>query len=463
MTDQRIVLDQLTVVKVVAVVVLGLGSFVLGLVPMKLAQMWKRENEELNGRRADTAAIRPARHVHEHGPSATAVSPAVSKLLCFGGGVLLFTTLLHLQPEVREQVEQLQHAGRLPEGPTIENLGDLIFCAGFFAVFIMDELVHWALDRFADSHERSNTGRRVRALHRSMSLRRRGQAVAADGSDPEMAAGTTGKAEEALNGTEGGWYRPVSFDAGVGSDVAVAVLEPPARERRDGETSVTLTTTDSTEDGGPSFRHLFAVLALSFHEVIEGLSIGMMQNVDDAWYLFVAVAMHKLVIAFCIGQELAWSDVGKRVTVTYVATFAFVTPFGIAVGMALSYLDSTDDSPGPLSVVLQGVASGTLLYVVFFEVLARHRKPGQWHLVSIFLGFAIMFTLQMASKYKPLLTLHTNFLILDISIPGHARPRPPAPYFICYRAVVSPSAVYSCLYRTRFPVSLGHSIFSHFD
>ncbi|XP_025405653.1 zinc transporter ZIP3-like [Sipha flava] len=399
--QQQTALDPLTIVKMLAVIVLGLGSFVLGLVPLKLVQMWDRDQEiaaSIRPRatanlRANATATRTARQVHE------SVSPAVSKLLCFGGGVLLFTTLLHLQPEVRDHVVQLQHAGRLPEGPVIENLGDLIFCAGFFAVFAVDELVHWALDRFADSHERSGTGRRVRALHRSMSLRRRGRAVQAEGSDDPKAAGTAGKADEAHNDTEDSWS-----NAATVQDAAVIVIEPPARERRDGERSITLTTAENA-NSGPSFRHLFAVLALSFHEVIEGLSIGMMQNVDDTWYLFVAVAVHKLVIAFCIGQELAWSRVGKRVTVTYVATFAFITPFGISIGMALSYFDTNDDSPGPLSVVLQGVASGTLLYVVFFEVLARHRKPGQWHLLSIILGFGIMFTLQMASKYTLCRTL----------------------------------------------------------
>lgn len=52
---------------------------------------------------------------------------SVSAMLCFGAGVLLATSLVHMLPEVRE------------------GLGDsseVIYCLGFFIVYIVDELVH---------------------------------------------------------------------------------------------------------------------------------------------------------------------------------------------------------------------------------------------------------------------------------------------------------------------------------
>lgn len=52
---------------------------------------------------------------------------SVSAMLCFGAGVLLSTSLVHMLPEVRE------------------NLGsqsETVFCLGFFIVYIVDELVH---------------------------------------------------------------------------------------------------------------------------------------------------------------------------------------------------------------------------------------------------------------------------------------------------------------------------------
>lgn len=48
------------------------------------------------------------------------------------------------------------------------------------------------------------------------------------------------------------------------------------------------------------------------------------------------------------------------------------------------------------------MAAGTLLYVVFFEVLSRekdNRHSGIWQLLAILAGFLVMFALQVLSKF----------------------------------------------------------------
>lgn len=73
---------------------------------------------------------------------------------------------------------------------------------------------------------------------------------------------------------------------------------------------------------------------------------------------------------------------------------------GIGIGIALSETGRSDDDV--TSVVLQGMAAGTLLYVVFFEVLARERinkHSGIWQLCAILVGFAVMFSLQLLSEF----------------------------------------------------------------
>jgi hypothetical protein len=88
------------------------------------------------------------------------------------------------------------------------------------------------------------------------------------------------------------------------------------------------------------------------------------------------------------------------------ATFAVVTPIGIGVGIALSNDGEEAGTNTVATVVLQGMAAGTLLYVVFFEVLQRERantQSGIWQLVAIMAGFAIMFALQLLCKWHCLL------------------------------------------------------------
>jgi zinc transporter 1/2/3 len=79
--------------------------------------------------------------------------------------------------------------------------------------------------------------------------------------------------------------------------------------------------------------------------------------------------------------------------------FAVTSPIGIGVGTVVSNLKETN-SVVILSVVLQGLATGTLMYVVFFEVL----KPSVEHLsikqrilrlLFIAIGFMSMLSIQL--------------------------------------------------------------------
>ena len=161
-----------------------------------------------------------------------------------------------------------------------------------------------------------------------------------------------------------------------------------------------LSTSSSTV--AKSFRGLLAILALSFHAVFEGLAVGLESSVGNVWYLFAAIATHKLVIAFCVGVELISTRTRLVLIFVYLATFAAVTPLGIGVGIALSNGGEDAGTSSVATVVLQGMAAGTLLYVVFFEVLQRERantQSGIWQLVAIVAGFAVMFALQIISEY----------------------------------------------------------------
>ena len=58
-----------------------------------------------------------------------------SFLLCFGGGVLLSTAMLHILPET---IKTLAGPG---EQMNIEFLPQLVLCSGFFLIYIVEEVV----------------------------------------------------------------------------------------------------------------------------------------------------------------------------------------------------------------------------------------------------------------------------------------------------------------------------------
>ena len=57
-------------------------------------------------------------------------------------------------------------------------------------------------------------------------------------------------------------------------------------------------------------------------------------------------------------------------------TFSMITPIGIAIGIAVTEGSNIEGSPSV--AILQALAAGTLIYVVFFEVLEKER-PKRHH------------------------------------------------------------------------------------
>lgn len=147
-----------------------------------------------------------------------------------------------------------------------------------------------------------------------------------------------------------------------------------------------------------SIRGLLIVLALSVHELFEGLAVGLEDETANVWYMFGSVAAHKVVIAFCIGVELLVHKTKSWLLIVYVFIYAIVSPLGIGVGIWLSN-GGDNESYLIASVILQGLASGTLLYVIFFEILAKH-KEGIIQYVAVVVGYFLMFGLKFVGECK---------------------------------------------------------------
>lgn len=382
--------------KVMSMVVLGAVSFILGCIPLKLFSFIRSDSP--------SKGFSPSHHSQEEQPL------VLSLLLCFGGGVLLFTTFLHLQPEVRMEIESLVGSRKLPK--TDLPLSELVFCAGFFFVYIVEEFVHACLDH--NAHHREDEA----VIHRSMSLRRcskhgpphhdgtmipRATLHSAPAKTPELSGNGTSSTTASTQGlvqvtTVSSLKSRSSLDPQLrmtGGPLDSSGVFRSEEEPLSGESTAQVV--------AKSFRGLLAVLALSFHAIFEGLAVGLEMNTTNVWYLFGAIATHKFVIAFCVGMELVSSKTRTLLVILYIGTFALVTPLGIGIGILLSEDSSDLSTASPLTTVLQGMAAGTLLYVVFFEVLQKERgntNHGAWQLVSIILGFVVMLGLGIVGKLR---------------------------------------------------------------
>ena len=76
----------------------------------------------------------------------------------------------------------------------------------------------------------------------------------------------------------------------------------------------------------------------------------------------------------------------------YVSTFALISPIGVGIGIGLSETVPDEASlQNSLVTILQGLATGTLLYVVFFEVIEKERQKGTSGLVQVGLAKLLRF------------------------------------------------------------------------
>ena len=74
-------------------------------------------------------------------------------------------------------------------------------------------------------------------------------------------------------------------------------------------------------------------MALSVHELFEGLAVGLEHEPANVYYMFASVAAHKVVIAFCIGVELMVHKTKTWLRIVYVFVYAVVSPLGIGIGI----------------------------------------------------------------------------------------------------------------------------------
>uniref|UniRef100_A0AAR5P530 Uncharacterized protein n=2 Tax=Dendroctonus ponderosae TaxID=77166 RepID=A0AAR5P530_DENPD len=306
----------------------------------------------------------------------------LSCLLCFGGGVLLCTSLAHILPEAREAA-----------AANYKKYTELIFCLGFFILYLMDEIVHYFYGEIAGhnhNHEDGHLphideGSRLPERYQDNFTRRHSNEAA----PLHRAFSSQGEREPLLRPERQLPFNPHFFRAK--SDSALLCDDTPSQLCHVMHKEPCATSMPTTN---------FALLvALSIHSVLEGLVVGLERMPSKVLLLLGAVASHKLVVGFCLGVELASNEY-----VTFCKHFICIFVFsvssvaGILIGMLIFNVptDVTDIA----IPILQALAGGTLLYVTVCEVLPRERA--RWHqknlkksagvaqLLSVSVGFALM-------------------------------------------------------------------------
>lgn len=308
--------------KVLAIFILGIGSLFVGLLPATISERNRRRYPLI-----------------------------ISILLCFGAGVLLATSVVHMLPDVREEMPKY---------------AEVVFCCGFFIIYFIDELVHLFFGEAIQHRSRSSS---QGSLHSHHSHTRPNY-----GADRET---------ESLLNTNAGHHHAQDPDACSHGDPSAPICHVSHEE-------------PCTENMTGTFGLL---CALSLHAFIEGLAIGVQDSSNKVMILLVAVACHKYVMGFCLGLELCANATSTlRSHLLAILVFSLGSAVGIGIGMII--VDLPDTLTKSALPILQGLAGGTLLYVTVLEVLPREKA--RWHrnrrrkyagvtqFLAVGCGFAVM-------------------------------------------------------------------------
>ncbi|KAH7639813.1 zinc transporter zip2-like protein [Dermatophagoides farinae] len=157
------------------------------------------------------------------------------------------------------------------------------------------------------------------------------------------------------------------------------------------------------------------ILAFSCHSIFDGISIGVQTKNDEIWTMLIAILSHKLLIAFILSfqiyekcQEKITSSSssssmlikqrpikGAKLILWFFSTlFALMSPIGI---IFIMIMNDASDAPSESSlhiIVLAAISAGTILYIVFFEIIDKTTSRlhlngiAQW--IALAIGFGLM-------------------------------------------------------------------------
>ena len=111
--------------------------------------------------------------------------------------------------------------------------------------------------------------------------------------------------------------------------------------------------------------------------------------------------MHKAVMAFSLGLNIAQADVSNKNFMMSNIMFSIASPIGVGVGIAVA--DLPPSLPQDLcNGILQGIAGGTFLYITFFEVLPHELNLPHnrlWKVLFVILGFSCICAIMLLGHH----------------------------------------------------------------
>ncbi|CAC5384904.1 SLC39A1_2_3 [Mytilus coruscus] len=353
-------------------------------------------------------------------PKSTSHQKYIGWMNCFAGGVFFGTTFLHLMPESIAEIK-LGIDVKYP-------IAEILISAGFFIVLLLEHLFGLCFtfcsgtSLLGDKNKLFNEGK-LKENEYEISELKTSPKPNTPAKNPEQRPinGHLGQTNCAYSSNDSETFPVVELTSSI-SDMNThgvhikSVDQPQITESTevidDGHVSSFTGRSfseheyediDGTENGSEEgkvsvFRITVLIIALSLHMVFEGLALGLQDTVPAVWTLLIVISVHKCIMAASVGLQL--NDVMKKMKQIMLCLFFFslVTPLGIVIGVLVNDLSSTENI---VSAILECIATGSFLYVTFFEILQRefNEHHNMIKLLITFLGFCVSAGAKLLETY----------------------------------------------------------------
>lgn len=161
-----------------------------------------------------------------------------------------------------------------------------------------------------------------------------------------------------------------------------------------------------------SRRAIILMFALSFHRIFEGIGLGLQSSSGYLWNLFVAIMCHETVIGFSLGLQFVknkWTPTRTAVTVFIVS---LILPVGVICGTLMMELEGDNALMNVINGIIQCIATGTFIYVTFFEILGEEvlvHEMTKTKLLCAFIGFCSIAAIGfIPEEEEPILIAQNN-------------------------------------------------------
>ena len=364
--------------KIISLSALFLVTFIAGLLPLKLRR--KREDDDEH-----RWALRDLRR-----------KQLVSLCTCFAGGAFFASSMLELLPTVQEDFKAVFKSASIKMQYPIAEFGISI---GFFLILTVEQIIHVLKEKSPHGHGHSHGNMKDSST------------------DPLLQDGPT--SDYGLGGSPSHQRERESGESDSDedqppSDVALGVngqqISPPKLQNEQHAKNKVNKSSDQEHDQNifanikkkhHNHRHYLRsyllLTALSVHALFEGLAVGLFQDIDSMVQLLGALIIHKCILGFSLGINLVQHSFPASMVARSSFLFAAMSPVGVGIGILMLTYAST--SLGRIfSAIFQAIATGTFLYVTFFEIFFHELNSKECHrmlkVLSIVLGYSLIAVVQ---------------------------------------------------------------------